>query len=203
MNSSFEINIFIDFTVTSSLVNFNFEQEEKIFKGVMELNQRQTVQFLSSIEKGVVKKLHEKEIEIDNINRKNKELTERIKHVSVEVQSWNYKAKYNESVVNFLKNNLQQVTARGSVYGKEGYGDSEEDDTASFTNPKRCKFIGGSGNSVPTEMQINCRMCNVKQVSVMLLPCRHLCLCKDCEGSMDECPLCGITKTTSIQVFMS
>ncbi|XP_015882534.3 probable BOI-related E3 ubiquitin-protein ligase 2 isoform X1 [Ziziphus jujuba] len=178
-------------------------QEEKIAKGVMELNQRHMVHFLSSVEKGVVKKLHEKEIEMDNINRKNKELTERIKHVSAEVQSWHSRAKYNESVVNFLNNSLQQVMARGSVYGKEGYGDSEEDDTASFTNSKRLKFVDGSGDSVLTKKQINCRVCNVKEVSVILLPCRHLCLCKDCEVSIHQCPLCRITKTTSIQVFMS
>ena len=85
-----------------------FEQEENILKGVRELKQRQTVSFLSAIEKGVDRKLREKEHEIENMNRKNKELMERIKQVAMEVQSWHYRAKYNESVVNALKSNLQQ-----------------------------------------------------------------------------------------------
>ncbi|KAK3030420.1 hypothetical protein RJ639_037549 [Escallonia herrerae] len=53
------------------------------------------------------KKLGEKDLEIENINRKNRELFYRIKHVATEAQNWQYLAKYNESVINILKNNLR------------------------------------------------------------------------------------------------
>ena len=180
-----------------------FEQEENILKGVRELKQRQTVSFLSAIEKGVDRKLREKEHEIENMNRKNKELMERIKQVAMEVQSWHYRAKYNESVVNVLKSNLQQVMSQGAMHGKEGCGDSEIDDAASGTNVDHLRIVGGSGNLAFTEKQLSCRACKVKEVCVLLLPCRHLCLCKDCEGFIDVCPVCRVMKTASVQVYMS
>ncbi|XP_062169872.1 E3 ubiquitin-protein ligase BOI-like isoform X1 [Alnus glutinosa] len=178
-------------------------QEENILKDVRELKQRHTVSFLSAIEKVVDRKLHEKELEIENMNRKNKELMERIKQIAMEVQSWHYRAKYNESVVNALKSNLQRVMAQGAIHGKEGCGDSEVDDAASYANVDHQGIIDGSGNSVYMKKQMNCRACKVKEVCVLLIPCRHLCLCKDCEGFIDVCPICQEMKTASAQVFMS
>jgi E3 ubiquitin-protein ligase BOI-like protein len=71
-------------------------QEKNIMKGVRELSQRHTATFLNTLEQGVNKKLQEKAMEIDNMNRKNKELGEKIKQVSVEAQNWHYRAKCND-----------------------------------------------------------------------------------------------------------
>ncbi|KAG6633134.1 E3 ubiquitin-protein ligase BOI-like isoform X2 [Carya illinoinensis] len=178
-------------------------QEENFLKDVRELKQRHTVSFLSAIENGVDRKLREKELEIENMNHKNKELVERIKQVAIEVKSWHYKAKYNESVVNILKSNLQQVMAQGALHGKEGYGDSEVDDAASYTNLDHPGTVNSFGNPVFMKKQMNCRACKVREVCVLLLPCRHLCLCKDCAGFIDVCPICRVMKTASVQVYMS
>lgn len=178
-------------------------QEEKVLKGITELRQSQTASFLNAIEKGVSRKLYEKDIELENMNCKNKELMERIKQVSMEVQSWHYKAKYNESVVTFLKSNLQQVMAQGAMHGKEGCGDSEVDDAASYAKTNRLGFLDVSGSSIFTKKPTNCRACRVREVSVLLLPCRHLCLCNDCEGFIDICPVCSVMKTASVLVYMS
>lgn len=163
-------------------------QEENMVKGIRELNQKHTASLLNTLEKEVTKKLREKEMEIENMNRKNMELGLKIKHVAMEAQTWHYRAKYNESVVNALKNNLQQVIAQKPVEGKEGYGDSEVHDTASYTNVKALNY---------------CRACNAKEVCVLLLPCRHLCLCKDCQVLTENCPVCSATRTESVHVFMS
>lgn len=173
-------------------------QEGNLMKGVRELNQRHTASFLNALEKGAGKKLREKEVEIENINCKNKELEEKIKQVAMEAQSWQYRAKYNESIVNVLKSNLQQVIAQGAVQGREGYGDSEVDDAASYKNIN----ITGSGNPVNAK-QLSCSACGGKEVSVLLLPCRHLCLCKECEGLTDTCPVCQVVRTTTVHVFTS
>ncbi|EOY20744.1 SBP family protein [Theobroma cacao] len=173
-------------------------QEDHILKGVRELKQRQTISFLNAIEKGVGRKLQEKELEIENMNRKNKELVEKIKQVSMEVQSWHYRAKYNESIVNALKSNLKQVMEQGAVHSKEGCGESEVDDAASYTNQNHLDVLDGSGNSFSLKKQINCRACKIMEVSVLLLPCRHLCLCKDCEGFIDVCPVCQVMKTAKL-----
>nr|DAD34551.1 TPA_asm: hypothetical protein HUJ06_005191 [Nelumbo nucifera] len=181
-------------------------QEEHIAKGVREMKQRHMASFLNAIEKGVGRKLREKELEIENMNRKNRELLERIKQVAVEAQSWHYRAKYNESVVNVLKNNLKQAIAQGADQGKEGCGDSEVDDAASsyIDQNNRMSFPGGSGTSHQAlKEQMTCKACKSKEVSILLLPCRHLCLCMDCEGFIDVCPVCQSMKTASVQVYMS
>lgn len=172
------------------------EQEESILKGVRELSQRHTVSLINSLEKEVNKKLHDKELEIANINRKNKELGDKINQVAAEAQSWHYRAKYNESVVNALKTNIQQLMAHGAGQAREGSGDSSEvDDAVSGTNNHG--IPSGSGSQ-----QQKCRSCKVKQVSVLLLPCRHLCLCTDCEGFIDICPICQVMKNASVHVYM-
>ncbi|XP_059641827.1 E3 ubiquitin-protein ligase BOI-like [Cornus florida] len=177
-------------------------QEENIMKGLRELKQRHSDSFLNALEKGIGMKLHEKDVEIENINRKNKELGERLKQVAVEAQSWQHRAACNESVVNVLKSNLRQVIAQSAVQEREGCGDSEVDDAASYVNSDHQGMAGGSGNPFFTKKQLNCRACKRKEVCVLLLPCRHLCLCTDCEGLIDICPICHVMKTTSVQIYM-
>lgn len=172
-----------------------------MMKGMRELIHRQTVSLLNSLQKEVNKRLYEKDLEIGNLNRKNKELGERIKQITVEAQSWHYRAKYNESVANALKSNIQLAMAHGSMQVQEGCGDSEVNDAASSTN--HLGLAGGSQDQVPQIQQLKCRACKSKEVSVLLFPCRHLCLCKECEGFIDSCPVCQVMKTASVQVYMS
>ncbi|KAF3944576.1 hypothetical protein CMV_028972 [Castanea mollissima] len=184
-------------------------QEEHLAKGVRDLKQRHMASFLATVEKGVIKKLREKEIEIDNMNRKNKELVEKIKQVAIEAQNWHYRAKYNESIVNVLKSNLQQAISQGAEQGKEGFGDSEVDDTASYIDPNNYLSIpGGPSKSISRNYQglkehMTCRACKAREVCMLLMPCRHLCLCKDCDGLISACPVCQLMKTASVQVYLS
>ncbi|XP_050208031.1 probable BOI-related E3 ubiquitin-protein ligase 2 isoform X1 [Mercurialis annua] len=181
-------------------------QEEHLAKGVRDMKQRHMASFLASIEKGVSKKMREKELELENVNRKNKELMERIKQVAMEAQNWHYRAKYNESVVNVLKNNLQQAISQGAEQGKEGFGDSEVDDTASYIDPNNyLNMPVGSGRPVGRNHQghMMCRACKVKEVCMLLMPCRHLCLCRECDMLIGVCPVCQLIKTSSVQVYLS
>lgn len=176
-------------------------QEDNMMKGMRELVHRQTVSLLNSLQKEVSRKLYEKDLEIDNLNRKNRDLGERIKQITVEAQSWHYRAKYNESVVNALKSNIQQAMAHGSMQAKEGCGDSEVNDAASSTNHH---LASGSQDQIPNIQQLKCcRACKNREASVLLVPCRHLCLCIECERFIDSCPVCQVMKTASVQVYMS
>lgn len=161
-----------------------------MLKGMRDIRQRHMTSLLSAIQKGVESKLHEKQVEIENINCKNKELVERIKEVANEAQSWHYRATYNESVVNVLKTNLQQALARGNENRfKEGFG--ETDIEVSSTG-----LINNAGKSI-------CKACRANEVSVLVMPCRHLCLCKECDGFTSVCPVCQMVKTVSMEVYLS
>ncbi|KVH95592.1 BOI-related E3 ubiquitin-protein ligase 1-like [Cynara cardunculus var. scolymus] len=169
-------------------------QEENMLKGMRDIRQRHMTSFLAAIEKGVDHKLHEKDVEIETINRKNKELMERIKQVANEAQNWHYRAKYNESVVNILKTNLQQALAQGNDNQmKEGFGDTDiENDAVSSMEPKNEVGLGSS-----------CKVCRAKEVSVLVMPCRHLSLCKECDRFTSVCPVCQMVKTVSVEVYLS
>ncbi|KAL0794556.1 hypothetical protein Bca101_065933 [Brassica carinata] len=181
-------------------------QAAQMAKGVRDIKQRQIASFLNSIEQGVSLKLQEKDQEIEIMNKKNRELVERIKQVTTEAQNWHYRAKYNESVANALKTNLEQAMSHnknnknviaGADQGKEGFGDSELDDAASsYIDPN-------NSNKNKGNQRMRCRMCNAKEVSVLLVPCRHLSLCKECDVFTGVCPVCKSLKTSSVQVLFS
>ena len=48
-----------------------------------------------------------------------------------------------------------------------------------------------------------CVICQESEKSVLLLPCRHLCLCKGCSrrSELDKCPLCRKAIEQKIDVF--
>lgn len=167
------------------------------------MKQRHMASFLAAIEKGIDKKLHEKDLEMESLNRKNRELIERIKQVAAEAHNWHSRAKYNESVIAVLKSNLQQAISQGADQGKEGFGDSEVDDAASYIDPNNYLGIsGGPSKSISRNHKMMCRACQTKEVSILLMPCRHLCLCKDCDVLVRVCPVCQLVKTNSVPVYL-
>ncbi|XP_060213965.1 E3 ubiquitin-protein ligase BOI [Lycium barbarum] len=178
-------------------------QEETWARGVRDIKQRHMASLLTAVEKNVGTKLQEKDIELENINRKNRELVERMKLVTAEAQNWCYRAKCNESLVITLRTNLQQAM-QSAEQGKEGTGDNELDDAVSCIDPNNWLSIpSGSGKCTSTKKAIICKVCKLKEVSILLMPCRHLCLCKDCEGLVNVCPICQLMTTASVEVLLS
>ncbi|KAK8567678.1 hypothetical protein V6N13_105633 [Hibiscus sabdariffa] len=184
-------------------------QQEHLTEGIRDLKKRHTASFLAAVEKGIGMKLREKDVELETVNRKNRELVERIKQVTMEAQNWHYRAKYNESVVNVLKTNLEQVISQSQgaeQLGKEGFGDSEVDDAASYVDPNNFLSIpvaGGAKCVSGNHYGVICKACKAKEVSVLLMPCRHLCLCQDCDVLISVCPVCQGMKTASVRVYLS
>ncbi|KAK1425874.1 hypothetical protein QVD17_21236 [Tagetes erecta] len=179
-------------------------QGDIMLKGVKDIRQRHMASFLASIGKTIEKKMREKDLEIDTINRKNKELVERIKQVANEAQNWHYRAKYNESLVNMLRSNLQQALAQGVDQVKEGFGDTDlENDAVSSINPNDYLALANNGPRKVHNNSMICKACNMNEVSILVMPCRHLSLCKDCDRGMSVCPVCQIGKSIGVEVYMS
>lgn len=160
------------------------------------------------VEEAVSKKLREKEAEAERISRRNLELEDRLKQLNMETHAWQNKAKCNEAMVSALRINLQQAEAQSKeLISREGCGDSEAIDDAASSH-------GGDhqhGDYHTRMLQENkelkeqksCRVCRSNDICMLLLPCRHLCLCKKCEGRLDVCPQCRCLKSASVQVYMS
>ncbi|KAI3763547.1 hypothetical protein L2E82_13470 [Cichorium intybus] len=181
------------------LERFIMHQRENMLKGVKDIRQRHMASFLTSISKGIDKKIREKDLEIETINRKNKELVEKIKQVANEAQNWHYRAKYNESIADMLRKNLQQALAQGNEHQpKEGFGDTDENDAVSSIDPNN--YLGKFCN----DGVMICKACKMKEVCVLVMPCRHLSLCKDCDGrGVNVCPVCQVVKSVGVEVYMS
>ncbi|KAL0421381.1 UNVERIFIED_CONTAM: hypothetical protein Slati_3161000 [Sesamum latifolium] len=116
---------------------FMKSQEETMMKGVRDIQQRHMASFLTALEKGIVRKLHEKDLELQNVSRKNKELVESVK----------------------------QQAMQNSNRGKEGLGESNVDDAASCIDPNNYLCVaGGSGRSASAKKDMMCRSCKAKQM---------------------------------------
>ncbi|XP_020673722.1 E3 ubiquitin-protein ligase BOI isoform X2 [Dendrobium catenatum] len=180
-------------------------QEEQFVKGATEIRQRHFSSFASMVEAEFSRKLHDKDLEIESINRKNRELADQIRQAAVEAQTWQQRAKYNESIVHALQSSLQQLMDQGAVaaaanHGREGCGDSEVVDSATSFG---LNSVMDGGDRWQMSLRRACKACKGRESRMLLLPCRHLCLCRSCDGMVDVCPVCFIRKTASVEVNMS
>lgn len=176
-------------------------QGDRLQQNILEKVQATQLQTLSLVEEKVLQKLREKEAEMESINRKNEELEERMEQLTVEAGAWQQRARYNENMISALKVNLQQVYAQ-SRDSKEGCGDSEVDDTASCCNGRSIDFHLLCKENNDMKEIMTCKACRVNEVCMLLLPCKHLCLCKECESKLSFCPLCQSSKFIGMEVYM-
>ncbi|CAL0305817.1 unnamed protein product [Lupinus luteus] len=174
---------------------------KRLTETIIEKVQAIQLESFSIIKDRVLQKLNEKEAEIEGINNRNIELEERLEQLAAEADAWQQRASYSRNMIAALKSNLEQVYAQ-SRDSKEGCGDSEVDDTASCVIGGTIDFhLLSKGNKDMKEM-MTCKACKVNEVNMLLLPCKHLCLCKDCESKLSYCPLCQSSKFIGIEVYM-
>ncbi|KAJ7520529.1 hypothetical protein O6H91_19G009600 [Diphasiastrum complanatum] len=179
-------------------------QGEQVRQNLEEKRQRHSKALAVAIEERILKRLRDKDVEVEKLTRRNKDLEERFKQLTLEAHLWQKQAKNNEAMVTALRNNLQQAVALSREQSREGCGDSEADDAASshYEDLADAHARAFRENKELKE-QRTCRVCQCNDVSILLLPCRHLCLCKDCESRLDACPICRSIKNASVQVYMS
>ncbi|KAF8109442.1 hypothetical protein N665_0095s0015 [Sinapis alba] len=201
--------------LSSNVQHQNFEIDRLISHHVeimrMEIEEKRKTQvkkIMETIEQGLVKTLRAKDEEINHIGKLNLFLEEKVKSLSVENQIWRDMAQSSEATVNSLRSNLQQVLAAvernkweeeptaaddaQSCCGSNDEGDSDEG-----------WRLAGEGKSVRTITRTMCRGCGKGEASVLLLPCRHMCLCTVCGSSVNTCPVCKSPKNASLHVNLS
>ncbi|KAI4336991.1 hypothetical protein L6164_015456 [Bauhinia variegata] len=176
-------------------------QGDRLRQTILDKVQATQVRSISIIEDKFLEKLREKEAEVENINKRNMELEERMEQLTVEAGAWQQRARYNENMIAALKYNLQQLYIQ-SRDSKEGCGDSEVDDTASCCNGGFIDFHLLSMENNDMKEMMTCKACRVNEASMLLFPCKHLCLCKDCESKLSFCPLCQSSKFIGMEVYI-
>ncbi|KAK3424681.1 hypothetical protein EUGRSUZ_F01458 [Eucalyptus grandis] len=173
---------------------------EKVRMEVEDRRKRQARRIVGRIEEEVVKRLRAKEEEIQKIGKLNWALEERVKSLCVENQIWRDLAQANEATANVLRTNLEQVLAQVSRDDRPRGGASleEEADDAASCCGSNCE------GEEEEESGRRAAAAGEEEASVLLLPCRHLCLCAVCgSSSLDICPLCNSLKSGSVHVNLS
>uniref|UniRef100_A0A5B7B6R0 RING-type E3 ubiquitin transferase n=2 Tax=Davidia involucrata TaxID=16924 RepID=A0A5B7B6R0_DAVIN len=91
----------------------------------------------------------------------------------------------------------------GSNYG--GGGDDEDRRRTLAGSAGERNLVSNDDCSSSSRNSSNrwCRNCGKEESCVLLLPCRHLCLCTVCGSSVHTCPICKSNKNASVHVNMS
>ena len=187
-----------------------------------ETRKRQSRILITAIQERVMKKLKEKDEEIQRMGKLNWVLQERVKSLYVENQLWRDLAQTNEATANSLRTNLEQVLAHVSEerHMSGGGAAALDDDAESCCGSSdegwrkvvppqpQGRGSGGEGGAQDKAVVVGnnrkCRKCGEKESSVLLLPCRHLCLCTMCGSTLvGTCPVCDSVTNASVQVNMS
>ncbi|XBH76593.1 hypothetical protein VPH35_103204 [Triticum aestivum] len=168
---------------------------EKVCTTSREQRQRHISMMISTVVARARKQLEAKDQEIEWIRSMNWALKERIRNLHIEAQAWCNVAQSNETVANVLRADLQQVLEQQAFRGS-GSNDSE-DAAGSCWGEKHVAFCREEQEEEEVEM---CKGCGQSAPVVLLLPCRHLCVCAPCAEAAQVCPSCICVKTGSISV---
>ncbi|KAL2322955.1 hypothetical protein Fmac_027334 [Flemingia macrophylla] len=178
-------------------------QGEQLRRALAEKRQRHYRALLGAAEEAVARRLREKEAEVEKATRKNSELEARAAQLSVEAQVWQAKARAQEATAASLQAQLQQTITMcqgGGGGGEESCAveGQAEDAESAYIDPERVAVAVAVAAARP-----KCRGCDRRVASVVVLPCRHLCICTECDAHFRACPVCLTPKNSTVQVFLS
>ncbi|KHG01089.1 SKI family transcriptional corepressor 1 [Gossypium arboreum] len=119
-SSDVDDDVFSQIQQQHDIDRFISDHTEKMRLEVEERRKRQSRMLITAIQESVMKKLKEKDEEIQRIGKLNWVLQERVKSLYVENQLWRDLAQTNEATANSLRNNLEQVLAHAGDSGRGG-----------------------------------------------------------------------------------
>ncbi|CAL5187709.1 unnamed protein product [Lathyrus oleraceus] len=176
-------------------------QGEELQRTLEEKRQRNYRAIIKTAEETVARRLREKEIEVEKATRRNIELESRAAQLRAESQIWQAKAKAQEATAISLQTQLHQamMSTGAENRGEEGCGLScalgveghAEDAESGYIDPERA--VSGP----------KCRGCGKRVASVVVLPCRHLCVCTECDARFRVCPVCLTVKNSTVEIYLS
>ncbi|KAK8349758.1 hypothetical protein V6Z11_A06G166400 [Gossypium hirsutum] len=197
-SSDVDDDVFSQIQQQHDIDRFISDHTEKMRLEVEERRKRQSRMLITAIQERVMKKLKEKDEEIQRIGKLNWVLQERVKSLYVENQLWRDLAQTNEATANSLRNNLEQVLAHAGDSGRGGAALADDAESSCGSSDQGWREV------VPPQAQGSCgAQDNNKAVVVGNNNRKHLCLCTMCGSTMvGTCPVCLSLTNASVHVNM-
>ncbi|CAD6261043.1 unnamed protein product [Miscanthus lutarioriparius] len=151
-------------------------------------------------------RLRSSETDLERALRRNAELEEKVRQAGAECQAWVGVARSHEAVAAGLRATLDQLLLQSPCCGAApaGGGEAEDAQSCCFEAPPAAAHATEDGGACASRSaKLACKSCGGGEACVLLLPCRHLCLCPVCEAAVDACPVCATTKKGSLHVLFS
>lgn len=176
------------------------QHTEKVRIEIEEKKKRHCRRIMAALEQGILNKLKAKDEEIEKMVKLNWALEEKVKSLSLEGQLWRDLAQTNEAAAQALQANLDQALAAHTLNERAKVA-AVEDDAQSCCGSNEADVDEKDAGTPGWDRR--CRHCGEGESRVLLLPCRHLCLCAVCGSSVHICPVCNTLKNASVHVIMS
>ncbi|KAM0846134.1 hypothetical protein ACQ4PT_055876 [Festuca glaucescens] len=181
-------------------------ETERMRAGLEEARRRHVWALLLASERAAAGHLRAAEAALELARSRNANLSERLCQISAEGQAWIGVAKSHEAAVAGLRATLGQLlqspSAAAAAEGAAGEGvDAEDARSCCFETPAG-DDAGDDGDAASNKSRAACKACGEGESCVLLLPCRHLCLCPACDAAVDTCPVCAATKNASLHVLL-
>ncbi|KAM0935485.1 putative transcription factor C2H2 family [Dioscorea sansibarensis] len=170
-------------------------QAEQLRTALTQTRYRHYRSFLTAAEEAAARRLRDKDAEVERATHRSAELEDRLTRLRSELMAWQAKALSDQATASSLHAQLQQAVATaaaaGPVHGETNEPPADDAESAHI-DPARAE---------PSPKA--CRACHSRPLSVVLMPCRHLCLCSACDAAELSCPVCHSVRTGSVQVLLS
>ncbi|CAL5067528.1 unnamed protein product [Urochloa decumbens] len=184
-------------------------ETERMRAGLLEARRRHARAVVAAVERAAAGRLRAAEAELERARCRNAELEERLRQLTAEGQAWLGVARSHEAVATGLRATLDQLLQQPAADGcglagvggaDNGDGEAEDAQSCCFETALAAAAddAASRGSSSPS-----CKSCGGGDACVLLLPCRHLCLCRACEPAAEVCPVCVATKNATLHVLLS
>ncbi|XP_022865883.1 probable BOI-related E3 ubiquitin-protein ligase 2 [Olea europaea var. sylvestris] len=184
----------------NELQNLLQAQGEELRRTLGEKTKRHYGALLRAAEDSAVQRLGEREAELEKAAQLNSDLEARVAQLNAEVQTWQARAREQEVTAAMLQAQLQQAMKCSAHQVQIDAGNElgctvgDEDDAESqYIDPDRVVELTGP----------SCKRCLRRDASVVVLPCRHFCLCRVCDSVAQLCPICYSYRSSSVEALLS